>query len=412
MRAKVQQFLKITIICFILAGCNAQNVSKTTPKEVFQNAQIGLGAEHFEKYVSLLKNKRVGMIVNQTSVVGKINTHIVDTLLKQGVKITKIFAPEHGFRGEADAGEHVDNTKDAKTGIPILSIYGKTRKPTPDMLKDLDVLVFDIQDVGARFYTYIGTLEYVMEAGAENNIPVMVLDRPNPNGHYVDGPILDKSMTSFVGMQAIPIVHGMTVGEYATMLNTEGLLANRIKCQLTVIECSKYDHTSFYELPVKPSPNLPNIRAIYLYPSICFFEGTNISLGRGTDKQFQVYGSPFYPKEKSEFEFTPRPFDGAKQPPLEGRLCYGFDLTYLKPQSLQTEKQINLKFVLNMYKDFTNKDSFFLKTNFIDRLAGTTAFQKQIKEGKTEAEIRATWQAGLVAFKKIRKKYLLYKDFE
>ena len=412
MRTKVQNFLKFTIICFILLSCNAQSVTKTFHNEAFQNDKISLGAEHFAQYVNLLKNKRVGMIVNQTSVVGKNLTHIVDTLLKQGVKITKIFAPEHGFRGEADAGEHVDNTKDAKTGIPILSIYGQTRKPSPEMLKDLDVLVFDIQDVGARFYTYIGTLEYVMEAAAENKIPVVVLDRPNPNGHYVDGPILEKSLKSFVGMQAIPIVHGMTVGEYAKMLNTEGWLAQGVKCDLTVINCHKYDHTSFYELPVKPSPNLPNIRSIYLYPSICFFEGTNVSLGRGTDKQFQVYGSPYYPKEKSEFEFTPRPFDGAKQPPLEGKVCYGFDLTYLKPQSLQTEKHINLNLILNMYKDFTKKDSFFLKNNFIDRLAGTTQFQKQIREGKTEAEIRATWQAGLVAFKKIRKKYLLYKDFE
>ena len=405
MRTKVQLFLKITIICFIFTKTYTQSSIKT-----FQNDRICLGAERFSKYKNLLKNKRVGMVVNQTSVVGKNKTHIVDTLLKQGIKITKIFAPEHGFRGEADAGEKVDNTTDAKTGISILSIYGKTRKPSPEMLKDLDVLVFDIQDVGVRFYTYISTLEYVMEACAENNIPIILLDRPNPNGHYVDGPILEKSLKSFVGMQSIPIVHGMTIGEYAQMLNTEGWLAKGVKCQLTVINCKKYDHKSFYELPVKPSPNLPNIRSIYLYPSICFFEGTNVSLGRGTDKQFQIYGSPFYPKEKAEFEFTPRPFEGAKQPPLEGRLCYGFDLTTLKPQDLQLEKQINLTYILKMYKDFTNKDSFFLKNNFIDRLAGTTLFQKQIREGKSESEIRATWQAGLIAFKKIRKKYLLYKD--
>jgi uncharacterized protein YbbC (DUF1343 family) len=407
MRSKLQLFFILTIICFILNKINAQNPTKT-----FQNDRIILGAERYGKYLKCLKNKRVGMVVNQTSIVGNQGMHLVDTLLKQGIKITKIFAPEHGFRGTADAGEKVDNMVDTKTGIPILSIYGKTRKPSPDMLKNIDILVYDIQDVGARFYTYIGTMEYVMEAGAENNIPVIVLDRPNPNGHYVDGPILDKKLKSFVGMQAIPIVHGMTVGEYAKMLNTEGWLEKRIKCKLTVISCTQYDHNSFYELPVKPSPNLPNIRSIYLYPSLCFFEGTNVSLGRGTDKQFQLYGSPFLPQDKTEFEFTPRPFEGAKQPPLEGQLCYGFDLTYLKPESLQKERQINLKFILNTYKDFTKKDSFFLKTNFIDKLAGTTEFQKQIKEEKTEAEIRATWQAGLMAFKKIRKKYLLYKDFE
>jgi uncharacterized protein YbbC (DUF1343 family) len=412
MRAKLQFFFKFTIICFVFMGCNAQNITKSFQNEAFQNATISLGAERFDQYVPLLKNKRVGLVVNQTSIVGKSYTHIVDTLLKQGLKISKIFAPEHGFRGVADAGEKVDNMVDAKTGIPILSIYGKTRKPSPEMLKDLDVLIFDIQDVGVRFYTYIGTLEYVMEAAAENNIPVMVLDRPNPNGHYVDGPILDKSLKSFVGMQAVPIVHGLTVGEYAKMLNNEGWLAKQVKCQLTVIPCANYDHKSFYELPVKPSPNLPNIRSIYLYPSICFFEGTNVSLGRGTDKQFQVYGSPFYPKDKAIFAFTPRPFEGAKQPPLEGRLCHGFDLTSLKPQSLQAEKQINLSFVLNMYKDFTVKDSFFLKSNFFNTLAGTTQLQQQIKEGKSEAEIRSTWQEGLTVYKKLRKKYLLYKDFE
>jgi uncharacterized protein YbbC (DUF1343 family) len=399
----------IVTIAFLILSIS---MSYAQTHSIYQNDKIVLGAMRFNKYVKKLKGKRVGMVVNQTSILGENNTHLVDTLLKQGVKIEKIYAPEHGFRGEADAGEHVDNMKDVKTGIQIISIYGSNRKPSKEDLKNIDVLIYDIQDVGVRFYTYIGTLEYVMEAAAENNIPVIVLDRPNPNGHYVDGTILEKQHRSFVGMQPVPIVHGMTVGEYATMLNKEGMLANKVKADLCVIKCEKYDHTTFYELPVRPSPNLPNMRSIYLYAAVCFFEGTDVSVGRGTEKQFQVYGSPNYPKDKAEFEFTPKPNFGSKQPFLQDKLCYGFDLSYLKPENLQKEKQINIKYLLNFYKDFEKKETFFLKNNFFEKLAGTSILRQQIIEGKSEAEIRASWQTGLDNFKKIRKKYLLYADFK
>ena len=407
MNTKLEKIILIAIICFVFIQTNAQSSIKT-----FQNAQIKVGAECFDKYIKLLKNKNVGMVVNQTSIVGKNKTHIVDTLIKQGIKIQKIYAPEHGFRGDADAGEKVDNTVDTKTGIAIISIYGKKAKPDAEDLKNIDVLVFDIQDVGARFYTYISTLQYILEAGAQNKIPVIILDRPNPNGHYVDGSILEKPLKSFIGMQPVPIVYGMTMGEYGQMLNTEGWLENSVKCQLTVIKCKGYDHLTFYELPIKPSPNIPTARAVYLYPAICFFEGTDASVGRGTDKQFQIYGSPNFPKEKATFEFTPMPNEGAKKPFHENEKCYGFDLTSMNMSSLQNERKINLTYLLDYYKNYPNKDSFFLENNFFNKLAGNTLMQQQIREGKSEAEIRASWKQGLDNFKIIRKKYLLYRDFK
>ena len=407
MNTKLEKIILIAIICFVFIQTNAQSSIKT-----FQNAQIKVGAECFDKYIKLLKNKNVGMVVNQTSIVGKNKTHIVDTLIKQGIKIQKIYAPEHGFRGDADAGEKVDNTVDTKTGIAIISIYGKKAKPDAEDLKNIDVLVFDIQDVGARFYTYISTLQYILEAGAQNKIPVIILDRPNPNGHYVDGSILEKPLKSFIGMQPVPIVYGMTMGEYGQMLNTEGWLENSVKCQLTVIKCKGYDHRTFYELPIKPSPNIPTARAVYLYPAICFFEGTDASVGRGTDKQFQIYGSPNFPKEKATFEFTPMPNEGAKKPFHENEKCYGFDLTSMNMSSLQNERKINLTYLLDYYKNYPNKDSFFLENNFFNKLAGNTLMQQQIREGKSEAEIRASWKQGLDNFKIIRKKYLLYRDFK
>jgi uncharacterized protein YbbC (DUF1343 family) len=379
---------------------------------IFHNDKICVGAERFGKYLPLLKGKKIGLVVNQTSTVGKNQTHIVDTLRRLGVQITAIFAPEHGFRGKADAGEKVDNSVDAATGIPIISIYGKKHGPEEADLINVDMLVFDIQDVGTRYYTYIGTLEYVMIAAAEFKKALLVLDRPNPNGHYVDGPILEKENRSFVGMQAIPIVHGMTVAEYAKMLNSEGWLKNKLKCDLHIVKCTGYTHKRFYKLPVKPSPNLPNMHAIYLYTDICFFEGTDVSLGRGTNKQFQVYGSPYYDKSKAKFEFTPMPNEGAKEPPLKGKLCYGHDLSTLKISDLQRKRAIDLSYILDAYQNFEDKSKFFLKTNFIDKLAGTKTFQQQIKDGKTAAEIRATWVAGIQNFKKLRKKYLLYADFE
>ncbi|WP_295118005.1 DUF1343 domain-containing protein [uncultured Chitinophaga sp.] len=368
-----------------------------------QTTSIITGAARTKEYLPLLQGKRVALLVNQTATIG--NTHLVDSLLKLKVKITKIFSPEHGFRGNADAGEKIANSKDAATGLTIVSLYGKHRKADANDLKDVDVLIFDIQDVGARFYTYISSLQELMESAAANKKLLIVLDRPNPNGHYVDGPILDTAFRSFVGMQQIPIVHGMTVGEYAKMLNGEKWLEKKRNCNLKVITCLGYTHNSRYELPVKPSPNLPNMASIYLYPSTCFFEGTPVSLGRGTDKPFQVFGHPDFPKNL--YQFTPRSVPGAKNPPLLDKLCYGYDLS----NSVQEiDNKLQLKWVIKAYELFPQKDKFF--TNFFNTLAGNSTLQAQIKAGKSEAEIRQSWEPGLSKFKKTRKKYLLYKDFE
>jgi uncharacterized protein YbbC (DUF1343 family) len=373
-----------------------------------QNPQPLCGADRTSVYLPILQGKRIGMVVNHTSVIGA--THLVDSLLKLGLDIQKIYAPEHGFRGTADAGETVKNGKDQRTGLPIVSLYGSHKKPTENDLAGVDLVLFDIQDVGARFYTYISTMSYVMEACAEQKLPFIVLDRPNPNGHFVDGPVLEKAFSSFVGLHEIPVVHGMTVGEYAQMVNGEDWLANGRKCDLTVVPCQHYDHTTFYQLPIQPSPNLPNMHAIYLYPSLCFFEGTNVSVGRGTDKQFQVYGAPGFPA--GNFAFTPVPKDGAKNPPFEGQLCKGYDLSELEIGELQRSNRLNLSYLLDFYRDFPNKGDFFLKNLFFDKLAGNSALRQQITAGKSEAEIRESWNTRLGNFKKTRKKYLLYKDFE
>jgi uncharacterized protein YbbC (DUF1343 family) len=411
MRTKVKLFLSITIFCFNSCTIKSQE-QEQKGSSPFQNDQIQTGAERMSAYLPILKGKTIGMIVNQTSIVGKRQTHLVDSLRSLGINIKVIFAPEHGFRGKADAGEHVDNTVDAKTGIPIVSIYGKKRKPDSADLKGVDLIVFDIQDVGVRFYTYISTLQEAMEAAAAFKLPFLILDRPNPNGHYVDGPILDKQFKSFVGMQPVPIVYGMTIGEYATMLNTEGWLANGAKCQVQVIKCANYSHKSFYELPVKPSPNLPNAKAIYLYPSVCFFEGTDISCGRGTDKQFQVYGAPRYTAKNAAFSFTPKPNEGAKDPYHNGKNCNGKDLSILTIKELQTLKKIDISFLQDAFKNYATKDSFFLKGNFFEKLSGTADFRQQIIAQKTASEIKSTWAKGIESFKIIRKKYLLYADFE
>ncbi|WP_187263291.1 exo-beta-N-acetylmuramidase NamZ family protein [Pontibacter beigongshangensis] len=370
-----------------------------------QPKPLQTGAAQTGRYLKLLQGKRVGLVVNQTSVIGK--THLVDTLLSHGIRITTIFAPEHGFRGEADAGAHIKDAKDTKTGLPIISLYGSNKKPLPEQLQNVDVVVFDIQDVGVRFYTYISTMHYVMEACAENNKPLLVLDRPNPNGHYVDGPVLElkKETTSFVGMHPIPLVHGLTVGELAKMINGEKWLGGQRQCQLTVIPVANYNHKMPYQLPVRPSPNLPNAQAILLYPSLGLFEGTNVSVGRGTSTPFQVIGSPFY--KNKDFSFTPKPMPGAQDPPHKGKTCYGLDLT-----SAEQAQPFTLSFLLEMYHNSTNQDKFFLTSNFIDKLAGTTKLQEQIKAGKSEAEIEASWQADLAKYKTMRKRYLLYPDFE
>ena len=351
-------------------------------------------------YLPKLQGKRVGLVVNQTSVVGQ--THLVDTLLSRGVTINTIFAPEHGFRGEADAGAHIKDAKDSKTGLPIISLYGKNKKPLPEQIKNLDVLLFDIQDVGTRFYTYISTMHYVMEAAAENGKEVLVLDRPNPNGHYVDGPVLEMDQQSFVGMHPIPIVHGLTVGELAKMINGEKWLEGQRQANLTVIPMANYDHDMPYDLPVKPSPNLPNAQAIALYPSICFFEGTDVSVGRGTPTPFQVIGSPYY--QKKDFSFTPVSTPGATNPPHKDVKCYGKDLT-----KVEVADKVDLAYLLDMYQHSSNKDKFF--NNFFEKLAGTTKLRQQVIAGKTEAEIRASWEPALSNYKTLRKKYLLYPDF-
>lgn len=369
-------------------------------------ASVKVGAERMSIYMPMLKGKKVGIVANHSSMIGSV--HLVDSLLRRGVEVVKVFSPEHGFRGNADAGEAVKSDKDLATGLPIVSLYGKNKKPTKEQLAGLDIIVFDIQDVGARFYTYISTMSYVMEAAAETNIPFVVLDRPNPNGHYVDGPVLQDGYESFVGMHHIPIVHGMTVGEYAKMVNGEGWLANGVKCKLTVIQCDGYDHNVRYSLPVKPSPNLPNMSSVYLYPTLCLFESTTLSVGRGTDKPFQVVG---HPKMQGKYSFTPRSIEGAsKNPKWKGVECHGYDLSVFGTEFIPDYGKIYLYWIINIYGTFPEKDKFFKP--FFDKLAGTDMLRKQIEEGKTEKEIRDGWQEGLETFKKTRKKYLLYKDFE
>lgn len=387
---------------------NCGNSRQVPANAVVEEAsELIVGAARLDAYLPVIKGKKVALVVNQTSTIGQ--THLVDTLLKSGVSVETVFSPEHGFRGEADAGEKITDGKDPQTSVSLVSLYGKKRKPGAEDLNGLDWVIFDIQDVGARFYTYISTMAYVMEACAEYKVPFMVLDRPNPNGHYVDGPILDPAYHSFVGMHQVPIVHGMTVGEYAQMVNGEGWLAKGMQCQLKIVTCENYNHQTPYELPIKPSPNLPNIRSIYLYPSLCFFEGTVASVGRGTNTQFQVYGHPDFP-ENSPHVFMPVSMPGAKNPKLKNKLCKGYDLTKRTPEEIRTEARINLSYIINAYQIFPDKESFFLKNNWIDKLAGGPHLQAQIIAGKTEEEIRASWQVGLEDFKKIRTKYLLYKD--
>ncbi|OIQ17355.1 DUF1343 domain-containing protein [Lacinutrix sp. MedPE-SW] len=417
-------FLKNTVLLFLFLAFSCGKANKVEDKTI--NSTIAnksehsklsiekqtetvkpltIGANQTHAYLNLLQGKRVGVVANQTSVIFKCNsqTHIVDSLVSLNVDLKKVFAPEHGFRGTADAGEVVKDGIDTKTGLPIVSLYGKNKKPTASQLQDLDIVIFDIQDVGARFYTYISSLHYVMEACAENNIPMIILDRPNPNGHYIDGPVLEPEYKSFVGMHPIPIVHGMTIGEYAKMINGENWLDNDIKCDITVIKMKNYSHDLPYSLPIKPSPNLPNDIAINLYPSLCFFEGTNVSAGRGTDLQFQVFGSPFLNKTRTNFTFTPQPNDGAKYPKHENKLCYGFNLT-----NTTRLDSINLSYIISAYNTTKDKSTFFLKNGFFGKLAGTKKLQNQIEAGWTENKIKATWKDGLDNFNSIRNKYLLY----
>jgi uncharacterized protein YbbC (DUF1343 family) len=361
-------------------------------------SDVKTGADNYSTYLPLLKNKKVGIVTNQTGILSD-KKHVVDFLLEQKIDLKKIYAPEHGFRGTADAGELIKDGKDTKTGLPILSLYGDNKKPKPEQLAGIDILLFDLQDVGARFYTYISSLHYIMEACAENNIPLLILDRPNPNADIIDGPILEKENSSFVGMHQIPVLHGMTIGEYGQMINGEKWLKNGVQCRLTVIPCLNYNRKAFYPIPVKPSPNLPNPKAVNLYASLCFFEGTNVSLGRGTNKQFQIYGSPDLPN--TGFSFTPMPNEGAKEPPLKGKLCYGEDLS-----TTPNVNRLELKWLIKAYNETSDKSKFFIP--FFTKLAGTKKLQQQIEAGVSESDIRKSWEKGLADFKEMRKKYLMY----
>ena len=410
------KYLLTALSIILCVSCFSQNTD---------NKKIIPAAERVNVYLPFLKGKKVGIFANHTSMVG--NMHLVDTLVKLGVDIRVAFGPEHGFRGDTPDGVKVMDYKDEKTGVKVISLYGNKRRPTPDDIKDVDVLVFDIQDVGTRFYTYISSMQEFLETALENHKPLLILDRPNPNGFFVDGPVLDPKFKSFVGMQPIPVNYGMTMIEYAGMLMGEHWLSEKANAvhnynittnptvdtpfHVQFIKCQNYTHKSKYVLPVKPSPNLPDMQSVYLYPTNCLFEGTALSEGRGTDKPFQYIGHPDLPKNM--FSFTPNPNAGSKNSKHFGKLCYGWNFGGSVDDVLKkTGNKIQLKWLIDAYKLFPLKDSFFLKSNSFNRLAGNDVLMQQIKDGKTEEEIRKSWEPKLNEFKAIRKKYLLYEDFE
>jgi uncharacterized protein YbbC (DUF1343 family) len=401
---QIRYLILILLAIYTIPGyCQLQQTFK---KPLPEKALILPGAFMTGKYLPLLQGKKVGIVANNTSLINK--THLVDSLISLKINVVKIFGPEHGFRGDHPDGIEIRNGKDPKTGIEVVSLYGNHKKPTKADLQDIDILVFDIQDVGARFYTYISTLTYVMEACAENNIPLVVLDRPNPNGYYVDGPVLGPGYSSFVGMHPIPVVYGMTIGEYATMVNGENWLKGGKQCSLTIIKCDNYTHYSRYQLPVRPSPNLQDMKAIYLYPSLCLFEGTVVSVGRGTDKPFKIFGHPQL--TNGTIIFLPEPIKGiSDDPPLKGLLCSGHNVEKAS-EKIKKQGHIELTWLLETYKDIGAKTEFF--NSYFDKLAGNSKLREQIIAGKNESEIRKSWQPDLDAFRKIRKKYLLYPDFE
>lgn len=397
----------IIVLTFIalslFSACSCSKAQKAIPD--MGEPKILTGADRLDAYVHILKGKRVACVVHHASRVGQ--RHLVDTLLALGIKVTKILAPEHGFRGTADAGEKIDNEKDPRTGLPILSIYGKNKKPSPEQLQDIDLVLFDLQDVGARFYTYISTLHYIIEACGENNLPVVLLDRPNPHAHYIDGPILEKGFESFIGMHQVPVVYGMTIGEYGKMIVGEKWTKVGDKVDLTVVPCGNYKRTTRYDLPLAPSPNLPNATAVLLYPTLCFFEGSQWSVGRGTDKQFQIIG---HPGMSAEFSFTPLPNVGAKDPFQKGKKCFGYDYSQMSRDELFHMRKINVSLLVDIYqKTIASNQVFFLENLFFDKLAGNASFRQMLIENKTEKEFRAAWQPGLDNFNKIRSKYLIYE---
>ena len=370
-------------------------------RKILNDQDAIVGASRLELYLPELKDKNVGIVANQTSVFN--DTHLIDTLLTYNIDIRKIFTPEHGFRGKADEGASVGNSIDEKTNIPIISLYGNNKKPTSSQLEDIDVLLFDLQDVGTRFYTYISTMTYVMEAAAENDISVIILDRPNPNGFYIDGPVLEDENSSFVGLHQVPVVYGLTIGEYALMVNGEHWLKDSLQCKLQVIPLGNYDRECIYRLSVKPSPNLPNWESIYLYPSLCFFEGTVVSVGRGTKFPFQVYG---HPSIQADFTFTPRQAEGRNKPLLCDEQCFGKNLTDYAHNFKKEKAKINLSWLIEAYNQLKDKEKFF--NNFFLKLSGTKELQQQIEDGLSEKEIRDSWKEELDKYKEIRKKYLLY----
>ncbi len=408
---KRQIFAIALLFCALLPQCHAQiqktdtESPKTTIEEDTSIAFVDKdhyvsAAMQLDDYLPMLEGKRVGVVGNQTSIIGE--THLVDSLLSLGVDIRKIYTPEHGFRGKADAGAKVNSSKDEKTGLPIVSLYGKNKKPTLEMLQGVDVILFDLQDVGARFYTYISTMSYVMEAAAENGLPVIVLDRPNPNGFYVDGPVLKTENKSFVGMHQVPVVYGMTIGEYALMVNGEGWLKGGINCDLTVIHIKGYNRNAIYELPVKPSPNLPNWESVYLYPTLCFFEGSIVSLGRGTETPFQVYG---HPDMRGSYTFTPKSTSGASKPLLEGQRCRGENLVEYAHDYAHNANELHLEWIIEAYQQLKGKDFFI---DYFRLLAGDKQLRRDIENGKNADEIRASWENDLESFKAMREKYLIY----
>ncbi len=383
------------------AGAMADSVAISLPTAARQGRPAAYATSN---YVSKLRGKRLALVVNHTSTIG--TTHLVDSLQQLGLDLRKIFAPEHGFRGSADAGAIIADGKDIRSGLPIKSLHGKHKKPTADDLADVDLILFDIQDVGARFYTYISTLYYVLQAAAEQGKTVMVLDRPNPNGYYTDGPVLTPGNESFIGIAPIPVVHGMTVGEFARMANGEGWLQEGRSANLTVIPMPDYRHDQAYELPIPPSPNLPNQTSIYLYPSLCFFEGTALSVGRGTRKQFQLYGHPKL--RYGDIRFTPTPGPGSASPKLQGELCRGVDFSSRQLADIR-QPGLQLEYLLRAYQDLTAQGiTFFTRPDFFDLLAGGPALREAILRGETAAQIRESWQPALTAFKQQREPYLLY----
>lgn len=405
--AKFKFFILLLLLTSLAFNYTKAQVSKPAITPKASSKKIATGADQTQLYIKYLKGKNIGMVINQTSVIGKGQMVSVDSLVKLGITVKKIFGPEHGFRGNASNGAIVDDSVDPATKLPIISLYGKHYKPTADDLKGLDLVIFDIQDVGARFYTYISTLHYVMEACAENNIELMILDRPNPNGYSVDGPVLDTAYKSFVGMHPIPITHGMTIGEYAQMINGEGWLQNKIKCKLKIIKLTNYTHASTYVLPVNPSPNLNTNQSILLYPSVCLFEGTTLSLGRGTLFPFQVVGHPAL-KGKYSYSFTPVSIKGmSEEPPQKNQVCYGINLKNYNTQIIKSSGRINLAWLITLYNAFPEKPRFF--NAYFTKLAGNEILRKQIEAGKTEFQIRKSWEPALTKFKQTRRKYLLYQ---